>query len=108
MQTKLHCWAVTDGDRRFDDLYNLVCDPAFLTIACERVAKNTGARTPGVDRATVAWVVSRIGVEAFRRDLRDQLKARTFRPDDVRQVMIPKPSGKLRRLGIPTVADRVV
>jgi RNA-directed DNA polymerase len=33
MQSKLHCWAVTDRDRRFDDLYNLVCDPAFLTIA---------------------------------------------------------------------------
>jgi RNA-directed DNA polymerase len=47
MQTKLHCWAVTDRDRRFDDLYNLVCDPAFLTIAWERVAGNKGSRTPG-------------------------------------------------------------
>ena len=108
MQTKLHGWAATDRGRRFDDLYNLVCDPAFLTIAWERVAQNKGARTPGVDRATVAWITSGIGVEAFLRDLRDQLRSRTFQPVPVRQVMIPKASGKLRKLGIPTVADRVV
>ena len=108
MQTKLHGWAATDGGRRFDDLYNLVCDPAFLTLAWERVAQNKGARTPGVDRATVAWVSSGMGVEAFLRDVRDQLRSRTFQPVPVRQVMIPKASGKLRKLGIPTVTDRVV
>jgi RNA-directed DNA polymerase len=48
MQTKLHRWAVADPGRRFDDLYNLVCDPAFLLIAWERVAGNSGARTAGV------------------------------------------------------------
>ena len=108
MQTKLHCWAATDSGRRFDDLYNLVCDPAFLTIAWERVAGNKGARTPGVDRATVAHVTSGMGVEAFLRQVRDELKSRTFQPVPVRQVMIPKASGKLRKLGIPTVTDRVV
>ncbi|MFV0457147.1 MAG: hypothetical protein ACK5MT_00005, partial [Actinomycetales bacterium] len=50
MQTKLRCWAIDDVDRRFDDLYNLVCDPAFLMVAWERVAGNKGSRTPGVDR----------------------------------------------------------
>jgi RNA-directed DNA polymerase len=38
MQAKLHRWAVTDPGRCFGDLYNLVCDPAFLLIAWERVA----------------------------------------------------------------------
>lgn len=108
MQAKLHCWAVTDRDRRFDDLYNLVCDPAFLTIAWERVAGNKGARTPGVDRATVARITSGIGVEAFLQQVRDELKSRIFQPVPVRQVMIPKASGKLRKLGIPTVTDRLV
>lgn len=108
MQTKLHCWAVTDGDRRFDDLYNLVCDPAFLTVAWQRVAGNKGSRTPGVDRVTVAWITSRVGVEAFLRGVREELKSRAFQPVPVRQVMIPKASGKLRALGIPTVTDRVV
>ncbi len=108
MQTKLHDWAVTDGDRRFGDLWNLVCDPAFLMMAWERVAGNKGSKTPGVDRATVAMIRSGSGVEAFLRDLRAKLKAREFQPVPVRQVMIPKASGKLRKLGIPTVADRVV
>lgn len=108
MQTKLHCWAVGDPDRRFDDLYNLVCDPAFLMVAWERVAGNKGSRTPGVDRATVAQIRDRVGVEAFLGEVREQLKARTLVPVQVRQVMIPKSSGKLRKLGIPTVTDRVV
>jgi RNA-directed DNA polymerase len=108
IQSKLHCWASADRARRFDDLYNLVCDPRVLTVAWERVAGNTGARTAGIDRATVAWIVSRYGVGPFLRDVRDQLRARTFTPAPVRQVMIPKASGKLRALGIPTVTDRVV
>ena len=77
-------------------------------VAWERVAGNKGAQTPGIDRASVAWIESRIGVEVFLQDIRAQLKARVFQPVAVRQVMIPKPSGKLRRLGIPTVTDRVV
>jgi RNA-directed DNA polymerase len=108
IQHKLHCWAGTDGARRFDDLYNLVCDPAVLMVAWERVAGNTGARTAGVDRATVAWIDSRLGVVPFLHGVREQLRTRTFTPSPVRQVMIPKASGKLRSLGIPTVTDRVV
>jgi RNA-directed DNA polymerase len=107
-QTKLHRWAAGDPGRRFDDLYNLVCDPAFLVVAWQRVAGNAGARTPGVDRATVAQIASRVGVEEFLLAVREQLRARTFQPVEVRQVEIPKASGKLRKLGIPTVTDRVV
>jgi RNA-directed DNA polymerase len=108
IQDKLHCWAVADSGRRFDDLFNLVCDPGVLATAWLRVAGNKGARTPGIDRATVSWIESQVGVGAFLHEIRAQLKARTFRPAPVRRVMIPKASGKLRGLGIPTVADRVV
>ena len=108
MQLKLHRWAVEDSDRRFGDLFNLVYDPAFLVHAWERVANNTGARTAGVDRATVASIIRRPGVAPFLQDVRDQLKSGTFRPVPVREVHIPKSAGKTRRLGIPTVADRVV
>ena len=67
------------------------------------------AGTPGVDRATVAWIETRVGVEVFLGHIRDSLKSGEFQPVEVRQVMIPKgKSGKLRKLGIPTVADRVV
>ncbi|MFF7242136.1 group II intron reverse transcriptase/maturase [Streptomyces collinus] len=109
IQTKLHCWANDDPHRRFDDLYNLVCDPAFLAMAWERVAGNKGARSAGVDGMTVAFVRERFGEAGFLADLREQLKSRSFRPVPVRERMIPKPgSRKRRRLGIPSVADRVV
>jgi RNA-directed DNA polymerase len=75
--------------------------------AWTRVSSNAGARTAGVDRATVAWIASSIGVEEFLGQIRDSLKSGEFEPVEVRQVMIPKANGKLRKLGIPTVADRV-
>ena len=49
MQEKLHRWAMADPGRRFDDLANLVYDPAFLVVAWDRVRGNKGARTAGVD-----------------------------------------------------------
>jgi RNA-directed DNA polymerase len=109
MQTKLHRWATEDPGRRFGDLYNLVYDPAFLMAAWERVSTNKGAKTAGIDRATTAMVETWVGVEAFLEQIRDSLKSGGFQPVEVRQVMIPKGnSGKFRKLGIPTVADRVV
>jgi RNA-directed DNA polymerase len=110
MQTKLHRWAAADPGRRFDDLFNLVHDPATLLVAFDRVAGNAGARTAGVDGLRVADVEERIGVPGFLDDLRTQIKTGAFRPLPVRERKIPKPggSGKLRALGIPTVRDRVV
>jgi len=52
MQTKLHQWASDDPERRFVDLFNLVCDPAFLLVAWRRVRGNRGARTAGIDGHT--------------------------------------------------------
>ena len=110
MQAKLHRWAVADSGRRFDDLFNFVCDPATLIVAFARVAGNRGARSPGVDGLTVADVAEQVGVPGFLDDLRASLKADTFRPLPVRERVIPKPggAGKVRKLGIPVVADRVV
>jgi RNA-directed DNA polymerase len=108
MQIKLHRWAGGDPSGRFGDLFNLVYDPAFLVHAWERVSTNRGARTPGVDKATAARIETWIGVEVFLGQIRDSLKSGGFRPVEVRQVMIPKANGKLRKLGIPTIADRVV
>lgn len=103
MQTKLHRWAGEDSSRRFGDLYNLIYDPAFLMHAWQRVSSNAGAGTPGVDKATVGWIETWVGVEVFLGHIRDSLKSGEFRPVEVRQVMIPKgSSGKLRKLGIPT------
>jgi RNA-directed DNA polymerase len=108
IQAKLHRWARDDPHRRFDDLFNLVADPAFLLVAWDRVRGNKGARTAGVDGQTVCYVETVRGVEGFLDELRSQLKDRSFRPLPVRERMIPKAGGKLRRLGIAAVRDRVV
>jgi RNA-directed DNA polymerase len=106
MQRKLHHWAKTDPGRRFDDIHNLVYDPAFLVVAWDRVAGNTGARTAGVDGIAPRSVGLAAG--KLLTEIRQQLKAGQFAPQRVREKAIPKASGKLRRLGIPTTADRVV
>ena len=103
IQTKLHRWARDDPHRVFDDLFNVVADPAFLLVAWDRVRSNKGAKTAGVDGATAASIVQRVGVEEFLDALRSSLKQRSFRPLPVRERMIPKQGGKLRRLGIATV-----
>ncbi len=108
IRTKLHRWAGDDVHRRFDDLFNLVVDPAFLLVAWARVRGNKGARTAGIDGHTASSVALLMGVEDFLDQLRASLKDRSFRPLPVRERMIPKAGGKLRRLGIATITDRVV
>jgi RNA-directed DNA polymerase len=107
IQTKLYQWATDDPDRRFDDLFNLVADPAFLVVAWDRVRGNRGARSAGVDGVKPFSIV--FGKEKFLTELRDDLKARRFQPMPVRERIIPKPgSTKGRRLGIATARDRTV
>jgi RNA-directed DNA polymerase len=110
MQAKLHLWATEDPGRRFDDLFNLVCHPDFLTVAWERVRGNKGARTAGVDRVIPAFITDDADIVAFLSETRRQLKSRTFAPLPVRERMIPKAGqpGKFRRLGIPSAMDRLV
>src|SRR5579859_2174258 len=88
IQAKLHRWAVDDPHRRFDDLFNLVADPAFLLVAWDRVRGNKGAKTAGVDGATASSVALRTGAEEFLGGLRASIKDRSFRPLPVRERMI--------------------
>ena len=107
IQIKLHQWSVDGPNRRFDDLFNLVCDPAVLVVAWERVRGNRGARSAGVDGVKPRSIV--FGSDIFLAELRDELKAKRFIPLPVRERMIPKPgTTKRRMLGIPTARDRTV
>jgi RNA-directed DNA polymerase len=108
IQAKLHRWAREDRHRRFGDLFNLVCDPAFLLVAWARVRSNKGARSAGVDGRTAYDIEAVTGVWEFVTRVRSEVKGRRFRPLPVRERMIPKPGGKKRRLGIATITDRVV
>lgn len=98
-QRKLHRWARTDPDRRFGDVFNLVCDRSTLVVAWERVSGNRGARTAGVDAVTRYHVQERLGVVAFLEELRSSLKDGTFTALPVKQAVIPKKNGKVRYLG---------
>jgi RNA-directed DNA polymerase len=108
IQTKLHQWATMDSDQRFDDLFNLVCHPATLAVAWDRIKRNRGSRTAGVDGNTRWHIERRRGAVAFLADTRTMLRDRSFRPLPVRRHGIPKADGKVRYLGIPTIRDRVV
>src|SRR5260370_39521413 len=99
MEVKLHRGGGEDSSRRFGDLFNLVYDPAFLVHARERVPANRGARTPGIDKATVAGIETWIGVGAFLYHIRDSLKSGGFRPVEVRQGKEPKAKGRLPEPG---------
>lgn len=85
MQAKLHRWAAADPGRRFDDLFNLVHDPATLMVAWDRVANNRGAKTAGSDGWTVTRIETEVGVSRFLDDLRASLRSGEFRPQPVRE-----------------------
>jgi RNA-directed DNA polymerase len=108
VQTKLHKWAATDQQKKFRDLFNLVYDLGTLRVAWARVRANRGSRSAGADGVMCSHIEENIGVEHFLRDVQSRLKDGTYRPIPVRERAIPKKGGKVRRLGIPSVTDRVV
>ena len=71
------------------------------------MSQNRGSRTAGIDGKTRSYVEQNIGVAQFLTDLRRELKSGEFRPLAVRERLIPKRDGRMRRLGIPTLKDRV-
>jgi RNA-directed DNA polymerase len=101
IQTKLHRWATDDPGRRFDDLSNLVADPAFLVVAWDRVRGNRGARSAGVDGVKPNSIV--FGT-ALLEGLRYDLKAHKFSPMPVRERLIPKAGGSSAASGSPPLA----
>lgn len=105
LQRKLWAAAKQSEDRRFHALFDRVCRGDVLWEAWKRVRANRGAA--GVDRQTLEQVQG-YGVERMLDELACDLGDGRYRPAPVRRVMIPKPDGGRRGLGIPTVRDRVV
>jgi len=105
LQDRLFVAAKADGQRRFHALYDRIYRVDVLGEAWDRVRKNKGAA--GVDGETLK-AIERRGVPEFLEGIRERLEAGEYRPQPVRRRYIPKPDGKQRPLGIPTVSDRVV
>lgn len=107
LRQKLGQKAKQEPQFRFYTLYGRIMDQATLKAAWERVRANGGA--PGVDGVSIEQVGQTAeGVGGLLEQIREELHAKTYRPDAVRRVYIPKPDGCERPLGIPTVRDRVV
>ena len=104
LQRKLWAAAKQSEGRRFHALYDRVHRGDVLWEAWERVRTNRGAA--GVDRMTLV-AVEGYGVDRMLRELARDLREGRYRPAPVRRVEIPKPDGRKRPLGIPTVRDRV-
>src|SRR6266480_5663471 len=105
LQRKLYCKAKAEPGFRFYLLYDKICREDILRHGYALARANAGA--PGVDGETFAAIAAS-GVEEWLAGLRQELTTRTYRPAPVRRVMIPKPGGGERPLGIPTIRDRVV
>lgn len=104
LQRKLWAAAKQSEGRRFHALFDRICRGDVLWEAWQRVRSNRGSA--GVDRVTLAMVED-YGVGRMLDELARDLRVGSYRPAPVRRVEIPKPDGRWRPLGIPTVRDRV-
>src|SRR3984885_6685355 len=105
LQTALHTKAKNSPDYRFYALYDKLYRRDILEWAFVRCRKNDGA--PGVDGQSFADIEA-YGEEKWLGELAEVLRKKTYQPQPVKRVWIPKPDGKQRPLGVPTIRDRVV
>ncbi len=106
LQRKLYRKAKQDKEFRFYVLYDKVRLPHFLREAYKRSKAKKGS--PGVDGVSFKDVEAYYGVDKFISEIIEELENRTYKPQAVLRVKIPKANGGTRLLGIPTIKDRVI
>jgi group II intron reverse transcriptase/maturase len=105
LQTTLHAKAKGEPTYRFYSLYDKIYRKDVLWTAWQRCRVNDGSS--GIDRQTFEEIEA-YGVMKWLAELAEELRTKTYQPQPVRRVYIPKPDGKQRPLGIPTIKDRVL
>ena len=106
MQNKLAIWSTEDRSRRFNRLLRMIAHRSWLLEAARITLTSKGARTPGIDGINKQEMESNL--EKHLEQIRSELLEGTYKPLPARRVYIPKPNGKQRPLGIPTLRDRIV
>ena len=104
--TTLYLCAKENPKRRFHALYDKIYRPDILAEAWRRVKGNQGSG--GIDGQSIQKIVEEYGESRFLNEIYIDLKQKKYRPLPVKRTFIPKPDGKERPLGIPTIRDRVV
>jgi group II intron reverse transcriptase/maturase len=111
IQRKVYKWSKSVPNDAWEDMWNWITDIRNLNVAWNRVSKNKGARTAGVDKVTVNTIKRRkTGVVGFLEGIQLELRKGEYTPMPVKRILIEKKGkpGKFRPLGIPTVKDRIV
>jgi RNA-directed DNA polymerase len=106
LQRKLAKKATKHRTHRFTQLYDLLTWEPLMAWAFETLMTNRGSRTAGIDGMDKRTALK--NKDRSLAELKIALKTQTFTPSPVRRVYIPKPNGKQRPLGIPTLTDRLV
>ncbi len=105
LRRRIYVKAKAEPSWRFWGLYVHVCKEETLLEAYRLAKRNDGA--PGIDGVTFEAIETR-GADSYLAELREELVTGNYLPLRVRRVEIPKGDGKMRRLSIPSIRDRVV
>ena len=108
LQAMLYAKARQEPTLRFDRLYKQMLKPHWAWAAAQKVLSNKGSRTAGVDGMTRQDYKGEQERSDLVETILDDLASQVYRPSPVRRVYIPKPNGKMRPLGIPTLHDRII
>lgn len=108
IQAMLYAKASKEPDTRFERLYKYLTRPEWVEAAVDRILRNRGSRTAGIDGKTRSAYLDESERAKLVQSILEEMRMDTHNPRPVRRVYIPKANGKKRPLGIPIIKDRVV